>query len=241
MAVAAAIELRDVSIQRGGRRVVEGVTAAVPDGLLTGLVGPSGCGKSTLMRAIVGVQARVSGTLEVLGLPAGTPALRPRVGYVTQAPAVYADLTARENLRYFARVLSAPADAVATALHAVALEPHADQAVSRLSGGQKARVSLATALLAHPPLLVLDEPTVGLDPVLRRDLWGLFRRLADDGATLLISSHVMDEAEHCDRILLMRDGSLLADGTREQLLERSGTASVEDAFLRLVEQQEPVA
>ena len=210
MAVAAGIELRKVDVVRGGRPVVEDVTATVHKGLITGLLGPSGCGKSTLMRAIVGVQARVSGTLEVLGLAAGTPALRSRVGYVTQGPAVYADLTARENLRYFARVLGAPAAAVEDALEVVALETHADQAVSRLSGGQQARVSLATALLASPEVLVLDEPTVGLDPVLRRDLWALFRRLADEGATLLISSHVMDEAEHCDRILLMREGRLLA-------------------------------
>ena len=235
MTATAAIALRNVTVERGGRPVVDGVTATVPAGSLTGLLGPSGCGKSSLMRAIVGVQARVTGVLDVLGVPAGTPALRARLGYVTQAPAVYADLTARENLRYFARVLGAPPDAVADALKVVALERHAEQAVGRLSGGQQARVSLATALLARPEVLVLDEPTVGLDPVLRRDLWALFRRLADDGAALLISSHVMDEAEHCDRILLMRDGQLLADGTREEL-ERSGGADIEHAFLRLVEQ-----
>lgn len=239
MASATAIELRDLTVERGGRRVVQDLTAMVRGGQITGLLGPSGCGKSSLMRAIVGVQARVSGTLEVLGLAPGTPALRSRVGYVTQAPAVYADLTARENLRYFARVLGASAGAVANALEAVALEPHADQTVSQLSGGQQARVSLATALLASPEVLVLDEPTVGLDPVLRRDLWALFRRLADGGATLLISSHVMDEADHCDRILLMREGRLLADGTREELLARSGAESAEGAFLQLVEQAKP--
>jgi ABC-2 type transport system ATP-binding protein len=190
------------------------------------------------MRAIVGVQARVSGTLELLGLPAGTPELRPRVGYVTQAPAVYVDLTARENLRYFARVLGAADDAVPRALSAVALSDLADHIVGRMSGGQQARVSLATALLSDPEVLVLDEPTVGLDPVLRRDLWALFRRLADAGAALLVSSHVMDEAEHCDRIWLMREGRLLADATREELLERSCTDSVEHAFLRLVEARE---
>jgi ABC-2 type transport system ATP-binding protein len=234
-----AITLAEVSVERGGRRVVDGVTTTVLGGRITGLVGPSGCGKSSLMRAIVGVQARVSGTLEVLGLPAGTPALRSRIGYLTQAPAVYADLTTRENLRYFARVLGAPEDAVSAALDAVALRELADTVVGRLSGGQRARASLATALLGQPEVLVLDEPTVGLDPVLRRDLWALFRRLADGGATLLISSHVMDEAEHCDHILLMREGRLLADGTREELLRRAGAASLEDAFLRLVRQPEP--
>jgi ABC-2 type transport system ATP-binding protein len=236
MEASAAIVLRDVTVERGGHRVVQDVTATVPGGRLTGLVGPSGCGKSTLMRAIVGVQARVSGTVDVLGRPAGTPALRAQVGYVTQAPAIYADLTARENLRYFARVLGAPLDAVDRALAAVVLETEADRPVASLSGGQQARVSLATALLGQPAVLVLDEPTVGLDPVLRRDLWALFRRLADDGAALLISSHVMDEAEHCDRILLMREGRLLADGTRDDLLERSRAATVEEAFLRLVEE-----
>jgi ABC-2 type transport system ATP-binding protein len=231
-----AIVLRDVTVERGGRRVVQDVTTTVRAGRLTGLVGPSGCGKSSLMRAIVGVQARVSGTVDVLGQPAGTPALRSQVGYVTQAPAVYADLNARENLRYFTRVLGLRGDAVDRALAAVALEPEADRPVKNLSGGQQARVSLATALLGRPAVLVLDEPTVGLDPVLRRDLWTLFRRLADDGAALLISSHVMDEAEHCDRILLMRDGRLLSDSTRDELLEQSRTATVEQAFLRLVEQ-----
>ncbi len=234
MPAAAAITLGDLKVERGGRHVVDGVTASVPAGRITGLIGPSGCGKSSLMRAIVGVQARVSGTLEVLGLPAGAPSLRSRIGYLTQAHAVYADLTARENLRYFAAVQGAPEAAVPTALDRVALGEFADAAVGRLSGGQQARVSLATALLGEPEVLVLDEPTVGLDPVLRRDLWALFRRLADGGATLLISSHVMDEAEHCDRILLMRDGRLLADGTREELLRRAGSPSLEDAFLRLV-------
>ena len=237
MPAAAAITLGDLNVERGGRRVVDGVTASVPAGQITGLIGPSGCGKSSLMRAIVGVQARVTGTLEVLGLPAGAPSLRSRIGYLTQAPAVYADLTARENLRYFAAVQGAPEAAAPSALDRVALGEFADTAVRRLSGGQQARVSLAAALLGEPEVLILDEPTVGLDPVLRRDLWALFRRLADGGATILISSHVMDEAEHCDRILLMRDGRLLADGTREDLLRRAGAADLEDAFLRLVSER----
>jgi ABC-2 type transport system ATP-binding protein len=236
-----AIALVDVSVQRGGRPVVDAVTASVPAGQITGLLGPSGCGKTTLMRAIVGVQARVSGSISVLGSPAGAPSLRRRVGYVTQSPAVYADLTPRENLGYFVRVVGAPPDGVARALAAVALEEYADRPVARLSGGQQARVSLATALLGRPDLLVLDEPTVGLDPVLRRDLWALFRRLVDDGAALLVSSHVMDEAERCDRLLLMREGRVLADESRETLLARTRAGTVEDAFLRLVEEREAAA
>jgi ABC-2 type transport system ATP-binding protein len=228
------ISLEHVSVVRGGRRVVHDLSFDVPAGQIAGLLGPSGCGKTTLMRAIVGVQRNVSGRLEVLGAPPGSPGPRARVGYVTQSPAVYADLSARENLRYFARVLGAPPESVGEALSAVQLAEHADRPVTRLSDGQRARVSLATALLARPELLVLDEPTVGLDPVLRRDLWGLFRRLADDGATLLVSSHVMDEAEHCDRLVLMREGRLLATGTQDDLAERTGTDDVEAAFLALV-------
>jgi ABC-2 type transport system ATP-binding protein len=207
----------------------------VARGSVTGLLGPSGCGKSTLMRAVVGVQVVASGDVQVLGRPAGSPPLRDRVGYVTQAPSVYADLTVHENLRYFAAVLGAPGSDVDRVIGEVGLGSHADAVVARLSGGQEARVSLAAALLGAPELLVLDEPTVGLDPVLRRDLWALFRELADGGTTLLVSSHVMDEAAHCDRLLLMREGRLLADDTRDGLLRNTGAADVETAFLSLVD------
>ncbi len=203
---------------------------------MTGLLGPSGCGKTTLIRSIVGVQKVAGGTVRVLGEPAGTPALRRRVAYVTQSPSVYADLTVAENLRYFARVLGAPAGAIARALTAVDLTDAEHQIVGTLSGGQRSRVSLAAALLGRPDVLILDEPTVGLDPVLRRDLWDLFHRLADDGATLLVSSHVMDEAARCDRLLLMREGRILADTTPAELRERTGEQEMEAAFLRLVEQ-----
>ena len=220
---------------RGGRAALADVSFEVPRGSVTGLLGPSGCGKSTLMRSVVGVQVVESGTVEVLGRPAGSKELRRSVGYVTQAPSVYADLTVRENLRYFAAVLGAPAGDVDRVLGDVGLTDHADVLCSRLSGGQEARVSLAAALLGAPELLVLDEPTVGLDPVLRRDLWALFRRLAARGTTLLVSSHVMDEAVQCDRLLLMREGSLLADDTLQGLLDRTGTSDVEAAFLTLVD------
>jgi ABC-2 type transport system ATP-binding protein len=191
------------------------------------------------MRSIVGVQVVRSGTVEVLGLPAGDERLRDRVGYVTQAPSVYADLTVAENLRFFARVLGVPGEEVDRCVDAVDLRSARDQVVGRLSGGQCSRVSLAVALLGRPELLVLDEPTVGLDPRLRRDLWRLFHELAADGATILVSSHVMDEAERCDRLLLMRDGELLAVDTPQALLERTGTPDVEHAFLTLVEHGVP--
>jgi ABC-2 type transport system ATP-binding protein len=202
-------------------------------GEVTGLLGPSGSGKTTVMRALVGVQREVTGTVLVLGRPAGSPELRSRIGYVTQAPAVYADLSVTENLRYFAAVVGAPVRRVAEVLVEVALERQAGQLVHTLSGGERTRVSLATALLGTPDLLVLDEPTVGLDPVLRRDLWARFHLLADAGATVLVSSHVMDEAVRCDRLLLLRDGELVADDEPPELLRRTGTADIEQAFLSI--------
>jgi ABC-2 type transport system ATP-binding protein len=237
----AAIHVAGCSVVRGGRTVVDGLTFDVPPGTVTGLLGPSGCGKSTLMRALVGTQAKVTGTLDVLGRPAGTAALRSRVGYVTQNPSVYSDLTPRQNLAYFASVLGLPrrqrTAAVERALHDVDLESHADDLTAALSGGQHSRVSLAVALLGSPELLILDEPTVGLDPVLRRDLWNLFHRLAaENGTTLLISSHVMDEADRCQRLLLMRAGRLLASDTPAALRARTRTDSIEDAFLHLVDE-----
>ncbi len=232
---APAIRLQDLHVERGGRDVVRGLTFDVESGCTTGLLGPSGSGKTTLMRAVVGVQAKVRGTCEVLGRPAGTASLRHEIGYVTQAPAVYGDLTVRENLHYFAVVVSAPRTDVDRVLDWVDLREQADQQVASLSGGELSRVSLATALLGTPPLLVLDEPTVGLDPVLRRDLWNLFNRLAAAGAAVLVSSHVMDEASRCDRLLLMRDGVIVADGTEAELIARTGASDVEGAFLAIVE------
>src|SRR5664280_1787583 len=198
------------------------VSDTVQPGTVTGLLGPSGCGKTTLMRAIVGVQRIAAGSVQVLGMPAGSAPLRGRVGYRSQASAVYADLTVAENLRYFAAVLHAPASDVDQALADVDLAPQANQLVGSLSGGQLARVSLASALLGAPEVLVLDEPTVGLDPVLRRDLWALFHRLADAGITIFVSSHVMDEATRCNRLFLMRTGRFLAEDTPAGLLRQTG-------------------
>jgi len=232
----AAIVVAGLRVVRSKRTVIPDLSFEVPTGSVTGLLGPSGCGKSTLMRALVGVQVVVAGTVTVLGYPAGSKPLRSRVGYVTQAPSVYADLTVAENLRYFAAVLDAPSGDVERVITQVGLDGYDDHLTGALSGGQSARVSLAAALLGTPELLVLDEPTVGLDPVLRRDLWDLFAELARGGVTLLVSSHVMDEASRCERLLLMRDGRLLADETPAELLARTGTADVEAAFLALVEQ-----
>ncbi|MFI5532289.1 ABC transporter ATP-binding protein [Kitasatospora sp. NPDC051853] len=229
-----AVRVAGLTVVRGGRTVLHGLDLDVPAGSVTGLLGPSGCGKTTLLRSIVGVQKTAGGRVEVLGREAGSAELRHRIGYVTQAPAVYDDLTVTENLRYFAAVLGAPPTDPARVIAEVGLTEHRDARTSRLSGGQRARVSLAAALLGSPELLVLDEPTVGLDPVLRQELWQLFRQLADNGATLLVSSHVMDEAVRCDRLLLMREGRLLAADTPEGLLRRTGATDVDAAFLTLV-------
>jgi ABC-2 type transport system ATP-binding protein len=233
-----AIRVEDLRVVRGGNEVLHSVSLAVADGSVTGLLGPSGCGKSTLMRSIVGVQIVAGGTVTVLGLPAGSTPLRRRIGYVTQAPSVYGDLTVLENLRYFARVVGVGRDRVAEVLDSVGLSRLTTRLTSSLSGGERARVSLASALLGRPELLVLDEPTVGLDPVLRTELWRMFHRLAHDGTTLLVSSHVMDEAAECDGLLLMRDGALLEQTTPAELRRSTGRDDLSKAFLAVIEASE---
>jgi len=234
----AAIDVRGLRVVRGGREVLCGISLDVATGTVTGLLGPSGSGKTTLMRALVGVQQAVSGEVSVLGAAAGSPSLRSRVGYMTQSPSVYADLTVRENLRYFARVLGAAPERVDAAIETVSLGDHAGQTVVSLSGGERARASLAVALLNEPELLVLDEPTVGLDPVLRRDLWATFHALAEGGATLLVSSHVMDEADRCDELILLREGEVLATGTPAALRLQTGAEDLDRAFLDLIDRAE---
>ncbi|MFC3896640.1 ABC transporter ATP-binding protein [Lentzea rhizosphaerae] len=238
MTSSAAVEVKGLRVHRGGRLVLRDVSCTIPQGSVTGLLGPSGCGKTTLMRAVVGVQIVSGGSVSVLGAPAGSPGLRNRIGYATQNPSVYGDLTVVENLRYFCAVLRAPRSDVARVVDEVGLGGHEGQLVSSLSGGELSRTSLAVALLGTPELLVLDEPTVGLDPLLRDELWTLFRTLASSGVTLLVSSHVMDEAARCERLLLMRDGALLADDTPSALLARTGTGDLEQAFLSLVREKE---
>jgi ABC-2 type transport system ATP-binding protein len=193
------------------------------------------------MRAIVGVQQVRSGRVTVLGEPAGSPALRHRVGYVTQAPSVYEDLSVRENIRYFAALYGVGAQEAEAALADVGLTDAAEQLVADLSGGQRGRVSLACALVGAPEVLVLDEPTVGLDPVLRVELWARFHALAEAGTTLIVSSHVMDEAGRCDRLLLLRDGELIADSTPAELRADGRSQDLEEAFLNVVRARQEVA
>ena len=233
-----AIEMQQVDVVRGGRHVVRGVTTSVPAGSVVGLLGPSGCGKTTLLRSIVGVQANVEGHVTVLGCRAGDPRLRRQVGYASQEHSLYDDLSVRENIHYFSRLLGVDPGRGRAVLDIVQLTHIAGQRVDRLSGGETARCSLAVALLNEPRLLILDEPTVGLDPVLRAELWRLFLSLAADGVTLLVSSHVMDEAARCQWLLLMRDGRMLAEGSPQQLLEVTSSISVEEAFLKLIDSQD---
>jgi ABC-2 type transport system ATP-binding protein len=239
--MASAIEVEDLVVERGRRRVLHGVSCAVAAGSVTGLLGPSGSGKTTLIRAIVGVQVVKSGTVTVLGEPAGAPALRRTVGYVTQAPSVYADLSVRENARYFASLYGLGAADADRAIADVGLAGAAGQLVGNLSGGQRSRASLGCAMIGAPRLLVLDEPTVGQDPVLRADLWAKFHALAAAGTTLLVSSHVMDEAGRCDRLLLIREGRLIGDDSPDAIRAAAGTDDLEEAFLRLIRDSEQVA
>ena len=229
------LEIRDLRVRRGGRVVLAGISLAIRRGVVTGLLGPSGSGKTTLMRAIVGVQIIAGGEVTVLGMTAGTTALRRRVAYVTQAPSVYSYLTVRENLDYFARVIGAPPRRIDETIAAIGLEQQTRQVVRTVSGGEHSRASLAVALLGDPELLVLDEPTVGLDPVLRTELWRQFHALAEQGKTVLVSTHVMDEAERCDELILLREGRIVATGRPSELITETQTDTLEAAFLALAE------
>jgi ABC-2 type transport system ATP-binding protein len=218
-------------------RALDHLSARLEGGKIIGFIGPSGAGKTTLIRTIVGRQRVAGGWVQVLGRPAGAPDLRARISYMTQETSVYADLTVLENLRYFAAMVGYAGKRGLTvceqALQQVSMTDKAHVLVANLSGGQKQRVSLAIALLGDPELLVLDEPTVGLDPVLREQLWALFRDLAASGKTIIVSSHVMDEAERCDELLLIRNGRLVAQGTPASLRKHTKMPTVERAFLAL--------
>ncbi|WP_312172175.1 ABC transporter ATP-binding protein [Microbacterium sp.] len=236
MTNAAVVEISGLRVRRGRTQVFDGIDLTIPRGEITGLLGPSGCGKTTLMRAIVGVQRIAGGTVTVLGEPGGSSRLRHQVAYGTQGTAVYGDLTVRQNLTYVAALLKAPRGDADRVIEEVGLGAQAGRLAGSLSGGQATRVSLAMALIGSPALIVLDEPTVGLDPVLRVELWDLFRALAGRGVTLIVSSHVMDEALRCDRLVLMRAGRIIADTSPEALLEDTGTSDPDAAFLALIAQ-----
>jgi ABC-2 type transport system ATP-binding protein len=235
-----AIQIKNLSVVLGGSfTALKNVTVDLPVGKVIGFIGPSGAGKTTLIRSIVGRQKIAKGSVTIFGLPAGSAGLRDQLSYMTQETSVYGDLTVRQNLRYFATMFGKRRGEVkplvAEILKAVDMADHANQLVGKLSGGQKQRVSLAIALIGYPKLMILDEPTVGLDPVLRDQIWGLFRKLADNGTTIVMTSHVMEEAERCDDLLLVRDGKILAHDSPESFRARTKSETVEQGFLKLVE------
>lgn len=228
-----AIEINNLSLAIDKKQILSDINANILSGTIVGLLGPSGAGKTTLIRAILGLQKPSIGTITVLGMKAGSRPLKSTVGYVTQAPSVYADLSVLENISYFGSLLGTPKTDVQEVIKQVELDSYRDRVVGNLSGGQRARVSLAAALLGKPRLLLLDEPTVGLDPILRQNLWKMFDELAKSGTTILISSHVMDEADKCDALMFMRDGKLLISDTKDNVLEKSKAKTIEEAFLKL--------
>ena len=234
-----AVHIENVRINRGGRTVIDSISLSVPAGIITGLLGPSGCGKTTLMRTIVGAQKITAGSATAFGQPVGARSLRRRIGYVTQSPSIYPDLSTVENVRYFARLYGVDKKRACEVIDAVGLTAKKSELAGNLSGGQQGRVSLACALVCDPDLLILDEPTVGLDPVLRAELWQQFKGLAAQGKTLLISSHAMDEARHCAGLILMRDGKILAHAAPDAIMRRTACANLESAFVRLVSNDQP--
>lgn len=234
--VPVAISCQQVNVQRGKNHILHDLTLEIPRGKIMGLLGPSGSGKTTLMRSIAGLQEVESGQIRVLELPAGSKVLREKIAYSTQSASVYSDLTCIENIRYFASLYSKNEKTPEEILRDVDLTNNAQQMANSLSGGEQARLALATTLVGTPELLILDEPTVGLDPVLRVQLWRLFNALADQGKTLLVSSHVMDEADSCHELVLLRNGRVLAQGTPTQLRERTEMNRMDDVFIALIEE-----
>ncbi len=236
MAVEYAVEVAKVVKSFGRLRALDGVTLRVRAGEVYGLLGPNGSGKTTLIRALVGLVATDSGSVSVLGRRMPELAVLSRVGYMTQAAALYPDLTVEENLRFFAAINGVEGN-VDEVLDFVELGDRRRSVVATLSGGMRTRASLACALVHQPRLLLLDEPTVGIDPQLRRHLWDQFAAMAAAGTTIVVSSHVMDEAERCQRLGLLRFGKLLAEGSVDELKARAGVERLEDAFLKLSEGQ----
>jgi ABC-2 type transport system ATP-binding protein len=237
--MATAIKINNVSVTLGENvQALRDITVELPAGKAIGFIGPSGAGKTTLIRSIVGRQKINAGSIEIFSLPAGASVLRNQMSYMTQELSVYPDLTVQENLQYFVIMSghkkSESKKIIAEVLEAVDMQDKAHSLVRNLSGGQKQRASLAIALIGSPKLMVLDEPTIGLDPVLRDSLWQLFNKLTAQGTTLLVSSHSMDEAERCDDLVLIRDGELIAHSSPDELLKTTHSKTIEESFLKLV-------
>jgi ABC-2 type transport system ATP-binding protein len=228
----AAVLTEGVAKSFGPVQAVRSVTLRVGAGLTYGLLGPSGCGKTTLIRLILGTLRPSRGSISVWGHPVPSRAVLSETGYMPQDTGLYTELSARENVAFFARLYGRRGQGdVEQVLDLMELSDRADSPVNTLSGGMQRRVSLACALVHQPRLLLLDEPTVGVDPRLRAAFWSHFHALNEAGTTIIVSSHVMDEAARCHRLVLMRDGLLLSEGTPDELQRAVGARSLEEAFL----------
>jgi ABC-2 type transport system ATP-binding protein len=232
-----AVNAEGLTKRFGATHALRGLDLRIHPGEIFGLLGPNGSGKTTFIRCVAGLLRPEAGTLTVLGGSPRAAVSAGRVGYMTQSPALYGELSVNENLRFFAALqrMPHPDDLIAEALRTVDLLDRRHSVVNTLSGGMRTRVSLSAALLHRPSLLLLDEPTVGVDPLLRQEFWTHFRALASSGITILVSSHVMDEASRCDRLGLIRGGVVLAEGTANELVARTGERDLEGAFLALAE------
>ena len=235
--MSSAISISGLTVIREGNTILKDFDLEIKAGKILGLLGPSGSGKTTIMRSIVGLQRFSGGTISVLGAKAGDKSLRTCFSYSTQDASIYRDLTCSENVNYFSALQGSTSTTTEEILELVDLGKNRKQLAATLSGGERARLALATALVGKPEILILDEPTVGLDPLLRRDLWRLFHRFTAQGKTLLVSSHMMEEADHCDELILLRDGAILAKGTPEQLRQETGLENMDSVFISLVEKR----
>lgn len=232
MSTDAILETHELHKHFGSIHAVDGVNLSVGGGEVYGLLGPNGSGKTTLIRLLLGLLSPTSGRIRLLGEAVPNKAILSQVGYMTQASALYEDLTVRENIVFFAEMCGGYDRAwVDEVIELVDLQDRSHSLVRTLSGGLRQRTSLACSLAHKPDLLLLDEPTVGVDPQLRASFWSHFRRLAETGVTLIVSSHVMDEAERCDRLGFMRQGKLLAEGSAAELRGQTGARTLEEAFL----------
>ncbi|MFC5465240.1 ABC transporter ATP-binding protein [Lederbergia graminis] len=229
------VSVRHISKSFGKHQVLEDINLDIYEGEIFGLLGPSGAGKTTLVKQLSGLDTPTSGENYIFQEKMPDLKLINRIGYMAQSDALYEELSAKENLQFFAELYglkgTKQSQRIKEVMKLVQLLDHINKPISTYSGGMKRRLSLAIALLHEPEILILDEPTVGIDPVLRKSIWGAFYELKQQGTTLIVTTHVMDEADKCDRLGLIREGKLIAVGTPQQLKEETKTTSIEDAFL----------
>lgn len=229
------IKATDLEIKYDKTTILKNINLNIKKGEIVGFLGPSGSGKTTLVKALIGMKAPTKGEIEVFGVRMPSLEVVAQVGYMAQSDALYDDLTALDNLLFFGELYNlkgkASKERSMELLELVDLQRDANKAVRNFSGGMKRRLSLAISLIHSPELLILDEPTVGIDPVLRKSFWNEFKRIKENGGSIIITTHVMDEAYNCDRLSLIRDGEIIADGSPKEIISSSGTNTIEEAFL----------